>query len=352
MMLFNPHKVHAYFSDRFILGKMSPKGWMAFDCPFCGGNKKCAVSFEIGYVKCWVCGAASNICEFVEQIESVDYFGAKAILTGYKASSIDLELVSDVVVSKGHNEVTLPDGWQSILDGQGMLGDRARATLEKRGFDLEALDFKGFGYCNQHYKGLPGEDERTIRNKDFYGYIIVPFRKDGVLCYYLGRDFIGNFLRYKNPPSDWVGVGKSEVIYNEEALHLHKTIYTMEGWSDAEASGKRGTATLGWGWSKTQIDKYLKSPASKIVMFPDAGADKSTGQTYYQKAVHTAMTMLDTEKTLYVVDLNDEYFDQFTNADGSRAKDICEIGWEHAYKFYKKRTGPLNWNSAMQIITK
>lgn len=322
------------------------------DCQFCGGIKKSAVNFDIGYVKCWVCGAASNICEFVEQIENIDYMQARTLLHSYKASNIDISIASDVVVTHTNTELTLPEGWQSILDGTGMMGDRARRHLESRGFDLEVLDFKGFGYCDKHYKGKDGEDEQTIRNKDFFGYIIVPFKKDGILSYYLGRDYMGNFLRYKNPPSDWVGVGKSEVIYNEEALHLYKTIYTMEGWSDAEASGKRGTATLGWNWSKTQMDKYLKSPAKNVVMFPDAGADKATGQTFYQKAVQTAMSMLDSDKTLYVVDLNDSCFDHILTKDGSRAKDICEIGWEIVYKHYKKNTQPLNWQSAMQAITK
>lgn len=353
MMLFNPHKVHAYFTDRYILSKPSPKGWFAFDCAFCGGVKKCAVNFDIGYVKCWVCGAACNVCEFVEQIEDIDYLGARAMLHSYKASSIDVELISDIVVQRTVEiDLILPEGWQSILDGVGMLGDRARKHLEQRGFDLEVLDFKGFGYCNKHYVGKSGEDEQAIRNKDFFGYIIVPFKKDNILSYYIGRDYIGNFLRYKNPPSDWVGIGKSEVIYNEEALSLYKTIYTMEGWSDAEASGKRGTATLGWNWSKVQMDKYMKSVANKIVMFPDAGKDKATGQTYYQKATQTAMSMLDSDKTIYVVDLNDKYFDQFRTKDGERAKDICEIGWGHVYKYYKKHTQPLNWSSAMEIITK
>ncbi len=349
MMLFDPYRVYAYFKDNYVLGKKSPKGWYPFDCPFCGGVKKMAIQVEWGYTKCWSCGAASNVCQFVEETENCDYHEAKRILWNIKPSSLDLDILSDIVVEHGVSEVTLPDGWQSILDGTGVLGDRARRYLEKRGYDLEILDFKGFGYCNKHDEHF-GTD-KADSTKDFFGYIIVPFKRDGVLSYYLGRDYIGNFLRYKNPPSDWVGVGKGDVIYNEEALHLYKTIYTVEGWSDAEMIGKRGTATLGWSLSKPQMDKYHKSAASNLVFIPDAGKDKATGQTYYQKAVQTATAFLETRKKIFVVDLNVPELDKYKNKDGERAKDVCEIGWPVVRERARKHTEQLTWNIAMDIIT-
>lgn len=339
-MIFYPSKVYTYFSNNYVLGKRSPKGWRAMDCPFCGKEKKGAVSIDAQFYKCWSCGAAANVAEFVEQIENVDYYQAKQIINSCKPSPFDLEAVADIVATTAVNNITLPDGWQSILDGVGMLGDRARRYLEDRGYDLEALDFKGFGYCNKHHEEP---------SKDFFGYIIVPFRKDGALAYYLGRDYIGNYLRYKNPPSDWVGVGKADVIYNEEALHLYKTIFIVEGWSDAEMIGKKGTATLGWSLSNTQLSKYHKSDSNKVLI-PDAGTDEATGQTYYQKAVQTATHFLEGKNKVFVVDLNVPEFDHIKNAKGERAKDICEIGWELVYKQYKK-TEQLTWNKAMQIIT-
>lgn len=333
-MIFYPAKVFQYFKDNYVLGKRSPKGWYNFQCPFCGKDKKAAIHLEIQYVKCWSCGAASNVAEFVQETEHVDYYQAKQILNSIVPSSFDLNLVDDIEVEKDNTELTLPDGWQSILDGVGNLGDRARAALQKRGFDLEELDFKGFGYCNKHH-----EDKK----KDFYGYIIIPFKKDGVLSYYIGRDFMGNFLRYKNPPSNWVGIGKGDVIYNEEALYLYKTIYIVEGWSDAQMIGKRGTATLGWDLSRTQLDKYMKCGAKNLIFIPDGGVDNATGQTYYQKAVQTATSFLDKGVNVAVVDLN-----PFKNI----GKDICEIGWEIVHKHFKQNTELLNWGSAMEIITK
>ena len=332
-MIFNPHKVYKYFKDTYVLGKRSAKGWFSLNCPFCGKDHKGAVNIEWGYFKCWSCSAACNVAQFVQETEHVDYYTAKQILNSVVPSSLDLDILSDIVTDTISSAVTLPDGWQSIIDGEGIMGDRARRYLESRGYDLEVLDFKGFGYCNKHH-----ED----KTKDFFGYIIVPFKKDGILSYYLGRDYIGNFLRYKNPPIDFVGVGKSEVIYNEEALHLYKTVYIVEGWSDAEMIGKRGTATLGWNMSKTQLDKYFKSAADKLVFIPDAGTDSATGQSYYQKAMHVAMGFIESNKRVFVVDLN-----------GLKegAKDVCEIGWERVFKHYKEHTQQLTWNLAMSILT-
>jgi len=333
MMLFDPHRVYQYFKDRYVLGKKSPKGWFPFTCPFCGGEKKMAVNIEWGYTKCWSCGAASNVCTFVEETEGVTYYEAKRILWNVTPSTLDLELIEGIAsYTEEVTDITLPNGWQSILDGQGVMGDRARRYLERRGYDLKLLDFKGFGYCNKHH---------TEYEKDFFGYIIVPFKKDGKLQYYLGRDFIGNGLRYKNPPSAWVGVGKGEVIYNEEALHLYKTIYTVEGWSDSETIGKAGTATLGWAFSKTQLDKYMKCHAKNIFFIPDAGRDKSSGITYYQKAVQTATQFLDSDKSVFVVDLNPL---------SELGKDINEIGWGEVKKICKA-TERLTWGSAMAVIT-
>lgn len=342
-MRFYPQKVYTYFSDNYVLSKFSPQGWTSFSCPFCGKDKKCAVHLTIQYVKCWSCGAACNVAEFVQEVERCNYHEACDILNNAKASSIDLEVILDIVPDGRLNEaITLPDGWQSIADGVGMLGNRARRYLESRGFDIDTLDFKGFGYCNKHNEDI---------NKDFYGYIIVPFKSQGSLQYYLGRDFMGNFLRYKNPPADWVGIGKADVIYNEEALYMHKTIFVVEGWSDAEMLGKRGTATLGWNMSRAQLNMYHKSKASKLIFVPDAGVDEATGQTYYQKAVQTAVGFLETDKKVYVVDLNVPELDKYVNAKGERAKDVCEIGVDIVLDLYKHYTQQLDWNLAMNILT-
>jgi len=58
----------------------------------------------------------------------------------------------------------------------------------------------------------------------------------------------------------------------------------VEGWSDAETIGKRGTATLGWNLSKNQMDKYYKSVANTLVFIPDAGTDKATGPKLLSKS--------------------------------------------------------------------
>ena len=111
-------------------------------------------------------------------------------------------------------DVEMPKGYTPILEGEGILGKRARSYLTERGFDLTVLDRAGIGYCNEH--GLV--DKENDIDEDFFGYIIVPFKRNGLLVYYIGRDYIGNFLRYKNPAVEKFNVGKGDLLFNEDAL--------------------------------------------------------------------------------------------------------------------------------------
>ena len=70
-----------------------------------------------------------------------------------------------------------------FCEGDVILGQRARTYLTSRGFDVEELDMLGFGYCDEK-----GPDFAN----DYFGYIIIPFKRRGSLFCFIGRDFIGN----------------------------------------------------------------------------------------------------------------------------------------------------------------
>jgi len=339
-MIGDPSRIYQYFSSRYGIEKPSPKGWYVFDCPFCGGRKKRAVHVFLEVTKCWTCNYKGSITDFVETTENLDYYEAKQYIYSFESSALDMGMLSDIVGNKPlTSKITLPVGYKSIGEGDTMLGKRARQYLTKRGFDIQSLDEKGFGYCNKHYTGEDGDTSKDIFNKDFFGYIIVPFTRDGRLQYYIGRDFIGNDMRYKNPPSDYVGVGKSEVIYNEAALYLHDEVGIFEGWSDAETLGDHGTAILGWSMSTFQMGKYMKCPAKKLVFFPDAGNDGH--ESFYRKAVRVATSFIDTDKEVYVVDLNP--------IASENKKDLNSIG-KFAVQSQYNKTKRLTWGTAMQIL--
>lgn len=330
-MFVDPAKAYSYFKNRFLIKKTS-QNWYAFDNPFDTegeGQRKMAVQFEYGYVKCWRTGWRGFILDFIMQYENLEYPAAKAKLDAEKASALDAEAVMHVDIPVTHHAVILPKGYVPLLDGTGTLGKRARAYLENRNFDINLLDRMGFGYVNE---------KQEQDDENFFGYIIVPFTKRGKLYYYLGRDFIGNYRKYKNPAKNLFGVGKNELIYNEDALDMCDTNFVTEGWADASTMGKEGVATLGWSLSPQQRSKLFASKAKNMVFLPDLG-ETEQGTTYYHEAVKTAMPFIGHFKVT-VVD-----YTEYANL----GKDANEIGRENVlYKY--KHTEPLTMKKAMDIV--
>jgi len=180
-------------------------------------------------------------------------------------------------------DIALPDGYTPILDGTTPMARRARKYLERRGFDLNYLDMLGVGYCT---KGK------------YMGYIIIPFKKDGNIVYFIGRDFLnrGDSRKYQNPPREEFGIGKSEVLFNEEALHLFKKVYLLEGWADAATLGNNAISIQGKDLSLWQADSIINSPVEEIVVVPDVGAMKEGYNIVQQLYTRKLVRFLEMEK--------------------------------------------------------
>lgn len=294
---FNTQKAYSYFTNSLGI-KKSSAGWWVFKCPFCasiGDGKKCAVHFQYGVVKCWVCGYSENVVDFIADYEGVNRSGAKAILNNSKEMNVNLEIFEDNLNKVLVSDVNLPVGYNAILDGKGVMAERARNYLRGRGFDLDELDRLGIGYCSHNEPDVPD-------NEDYFGYIIIPFKSEGKLMYYIGRDYIGNFLRYKNPEKSKFGIGKGDLLFNEDALQIYDECYLTEGWADAVTLGRQGLSTQGWSLSAKQRMKIIRSNCERLVFVPDAGKD-NTGEYFYEKAIKTAMGFVD-YKEVMVLDLN------------------------------------------------
>lgn len=319
MSFIAPNQVYTYFSSNFSIKKTS-KGWHTFKCPMCNElehRKKMAVHFTYRTVKCWVCGYQEHVIDFVADVEGVSCNDARNILRECKPSSVDLEFIDTDRSTKVFSEMKMPFGFNSLLDGNGSLGTRARAYLKGRGFNLKELDRMGVGYVS---KSPPEGSEQ----EDYFGYIIIPFKVRGKLIYFIGRDFIGNFLRYKNPPKGEFDIGKGDVFFNEDALFLYDEVFVLEGWTDAYTIGRQAVASLGWKLSTTQMSKILKSEADIITLVPDAGAD-GNGVLFYLHALKLALDLMP-HKQVRVVDLN--------SMEGG--KDVNEIGKEAFMEQYRK----------------
>lgn len=329
-MFIDPRKAFTYFNSRFRL-KKSTNGWYAFKCPFCNeleNRQKMAVQLNYGVCKCWVCEYQNSIIDFIIDYEGVKYGQAKLLLNEAKPSDVTFDELEGSAVRQ-LSTVKMPYGYKGILEESSTLAVRARNYLEKRGFDLKELDRLGVGFCNEIAKeGMAEED-------DYFGYIIIPFKSKGKLVYYIGRDYIGNFLRYKNPAKEKLGVGKSELLFNEDALHIYGEVFITEGWADAFTMGRKGIATLGWSLSKSQKNKILNSPVDRLIFIPDAGGE--SGRSFYERAVEVAMEFID-HKEIKVIDLN-----------GLEGKDVNEIGKEVVDSLIEK-TEVLTVERATEIL--
>lgn len=313
-MIITPEKFYAYFRDNFVI-KVTSQNWYKFDCPICDimrNKQKCAIQFEWGMVKCWECGSRWRAIDFVMEYEQLSYAETKNKLYNYKASNIDIEILRYIVPER-KSEVTLPYGFKSILEGEGMLGKRARAYLEGRGMNLEMLDMMGFGYVND-------KDPEGVY-EDYFGYIIIPFKRKGSLYYYIGRDFIDNYLRYKNPDIKAFGAGKDELLFNEDALEYEDHLGLTEGWACATTMGREYMAMLGITLSKKQAEKIIKVKPKSLTIIPDA--------KFYKEGVKIGSKFLDYMK-VKVVDLTKtkEYQEDVRNNVPHIRKDPNDIGKE------------------------
>lgn len=309
----------AYFDA--VHGPLRPSthGWYDGVCPLCA-DMKLAVTFEYNLVKCWKgCFDRQFIIDFIIDIEGVRRFEAYEILESYDSKPLDYTYIKGQVEV---SEVALPAGYQGLLRGEGVIGTRARNYLSGRGFNLEHLDNLGVGYCNE---------EHDDKQKNFFGYIIIPLKSKGKLCYFLARDFMDNFPRYKNPPRDWFGVGKSQFLFNEEALYMKERIYLTEGWADAATMGEEGVSYQGLVVSKYQSSAIISSPVKEVVIVPDIGAYKDGLRQAEKLYKHMPVKVLDLSQHR------------------RRGKDINEIGPD-IVRGIEDRTEHITWKSLYQQL--
>lgn len=250
-------RLHEYF--RYKLKAFDyRKGWMKSDCPYCGGEKKFGINLSNNRCNCFKCGEHPSPISLVMYLENTDSFHeVLSVLesgdySGYVFKEEKVEL-------KGKKEFFLPDGFKNISMGTSLLARSARNYLKKRGFNIEELARKGWGYCN---------------TGKYLGYIIIPFTEHGQLTYFNARLYMGAGPKYNNPEVDITGLGKSFIIYNADALEIYRTVFICEGAINAETLGENGIATGGKAIARYQVNRLIKSQVEKFVILLDPDAKK------------------------------------------------------------------------------
>lgn len=304
-------KIFKYFKDRLNV-KLSTKGWYRSNCPYCGGKYCFGINLQKNIAKCFKCeerDAPIKVLMMMEQLETI--VQARNFLNIQQ----EYEVYEEGTVTRYiRKDVKLPEGFISIAIAEGMMGKAAQRYMRKRGFDINDLAIRGVGYC------LEGE---------YSGYVIFPFYTKGKLIFFQGRRFAGGGPKMKNPSNEEFGIGKTEIIYNQDALFMYNTINVVESITNALTLRDNTIAILGKSISDRQFNYLVSSPCKRINIILDEDA--------YLKAIFLGLSLINLKK-VKVIRMPKE-------------KDVNNIGRTPTMKIVKE-TPIRNWNQLMSEKTK
>lgn len=250
-------KYYTYFTKRLGLQSYR-RGWLKGDCPSCGKKGKYGVNIAQDRTNCFVCGYKETPADVIIRLENLNDFKD---LKHYLADYDDFEIKEEKAESFSLREdITLPESYRNIKRGDNIFGRNARAYCKKRGFDINTISKKGWGYCS---------------TGKYAGYIICPYYLNNKLIYFNARKFMLGGPRFNNPPIEDFGIGKSMLMYNRDALYLYNKVFVMEGLMNAETVGDNAISFAGKSYSKWQLNEIIKAPVQKIIIALDREAIKN-----------------------------------------------------------------------------
>lgn len=254
-------KLYSYAINRLNAAPYR-NGWLKVPvCPFCGKELKYGINLNLYRTNCFRCGYHSNPAQMVMDIENFDTYAEliKFLNNGEFTEHTFKEVWEPPKGSK--SSIELPEGFRLLTFGSSQISRTILNYVTKRGFKPEDLAKYGWGYCS---------------SGKLMGYLIIPYFYGGHLVYYNARRVIGDGPRYSNPTSESLGKGKSQIIYNYDALSMYESIYICEGAINAMTMGERAIATMGKHASAYQINELIKAPVKRYILLLDPDAkDKS-----------------------------------------------------------------------------
>lgn len=251
-------KITDYFVSKHGCAPYANRGWYKGYCPNCG-------KFKFGFrlsdnrVNCFFCGPMGTPLKAIMQIEG---FNTLPEVYNFLKTFEGLEYYEGPSKKETFvKTITLPETFKLLTLGKTEMAKLARGYMRKRGFNPLSLSMLGIGYCT---------------GGDHAGQIILPFYRQGRLVYYIGRRYIlFGVNKFDNPDAEQFGIGKTELIFNEDALQVFDTIYIVESVINALTLGANAIAIMGKKISPIQLSKILRSPCKRVVICldPDAWVD-------------------------------------------------------------------------------
>lgn len=250
------NKIFEYVTKNLGMRKYT-RDWLKGTCPNCGRIDKFGVNLTRNRTNCFVCGFNPTPAKLIMDLEGFTEFRELLSFLGTFKGRLYLDPIVERIERV---DVKLPEGYTNILFGKSLLARQARKYIRSRGFEIDEVAYKGWGYCT---------------SGPYLGYIIMPFYVGNKLFYFNGRRYLGSGPKYNNPKIEDFGIGKSLIIYNLDALSVYDEISLVEGVINADTLGDNAVASGGKKISHYQISAILKSPVEKvnILLDPDAIAD-------------------------------------------------------------------------------
>lgn len=249
------NRLNTYFHNRLGMFDYN-RGWLKGDCPHCGKAQKFGVNLSQNRTNCFVCGEKKQPFTVMMMVEN---FKKKTEGVRYLMTFDELEVIEPLLELRIEQTVILPESFKILSLGEGQYGKSARGYMKGRGFDIDDLSLSGWGYCT---KGKHA------------GHIIMPFYDSGKLFYYNSRNYMANGPKYNNPTTEELGIGKSLVIYNIDALYKYNTVYIVESVMNAQTLGDKAIAIGGKAISKHQFSLLIKSEVQRFIIILDEDATK------------------------------------------------------------------------------
>lgn len=302
-------KLFKYFEGRLRF-KKSTKGWWRCDCMMCGGKYTFGINLEEYRVHCFKCPYHSNPVGLLMYLEGFQtYHEARKFLDIQQEYDAYDRMVK--VEKKEKVNISLPESYTILLQGNSLMGKAARHYMVKRGYNAIKLSLQGVGYCT---------------DGEYAGYIIFPYYRKGELVYFQGRRYMGYGPKMHNPPEELYGVGKSSLIYNEDALFIYNKVYALESITNSLTLGDNTIGLSGKTISPVQFSKIIMSPCQKVIIILDPDALK--------EAITMAMQMVH-YKQLKVIQLPEE-------------KDVNDIGKKATLELVKANEY-MKYNDLMKL---
>jgi DNA primase len=271
-------KLFSYFIVQQGFNKYH-KGWLRGDCPDCGKHNKFGIQLAQERTNCFVCGYREKPIYVLMKYEGLDDVQqAKIFLKAFDKDTVERfdEVIEEPERVKQKN-IKLPQAFKLLSFGNSEIAKMARNYMRGRGFNILNLVFQGVGYC----------DDGPLN-----GYIIFPIIDKGSLIYYQSRCFLGFGPKFNNPEESELGIGKTQIIYNREALYVHKKVYIVESIINALTMGVRGVGTLGKSLSAYQVNEIIKSPCEEVILALDPDAISNTIELAFKLINHKRVKII------------------------------------------------------------